>query len=112
MGSRVDRMIIVDRGLRRPRPGVLTRRRRALVLHLLEEIAEEGKKKGVPKDRSATAREYSRELNRYYPQLGAPLATVTRVAEQALYAPERPNREELRAFAEAGRSVLRALRQQ
>ncbi len=94
----------------RPRPGALTRRRRTLVRRMLEEIAEEGKKKGVPKSRSSTAREYSHTLNHYYPDLDRPLATLTPIAERALYAPDHPSRGELRSFTSAGRSVLQALR--
>ncbi|MFP4566607.1 MAG: DUF4129 domain-containing protein [Spirochaetaceae bacterium] len=85
------------------------RRQRHVILRKLDEIAEEGKKKGVPFEPFQTAREYSRTLQQDHPALTGALGTVVHTAEQALYSHHPLARGQLRSFTEAARSVVRAL---
>jgi hypothetical protein len=87
------------------------RRQRNIVTRMLEDIAEEGKKKGAPHDPSQTAREYSRTLQSVYPDLAPALETVRSTAEDALYSNHRIARTRLRDFALAARSVVRTLKE-
>lgn len=91
-------------------PPARVRRQRTVIRRMIEEIAEEGKKKGAPLEPYLTAREYSRLLQQHHPGLADTLQTVVRTAEQALYSGRRLGRDELRAFVEASRAVARTLR--
>ncbi|MFW5797503.1 MAG: DUF4129 domain-containing protein [Spirochaetota bacterium] len=86
------------------------RRQRSLAGRLLEEIAEEGEKKGVPRTPSHTAREHSLVLQNAYPPLGECLPTVVDTAERALYSSRRLSAEETHALLRAARDAVRTLR--
>ena len=82
-----------------------------MILRKLDEIAEEGKKKGVVFEPSQTTREYSQTLQQGYPGLSGALETVVRTAEKALYSHHHLARGELHSFVGAARSVVRTLQE-
>lgn len=92
-------------------PPLRVRRQRHVIRGVIEEIAEEGKKKGAPREPYHTAREYSRLLLQRYPDLADALSAVVATAEQALYSNHRLARADIRRFVTAARSVLRRLKE-
>ncbi|NBB90018.1 MAG: DUF4129 domain-containing protein [Spirochaetes bacterium] len=87
------------------------RRQRHVILRKLEEIAQEGKKKGAVFEPSQTTREYSQRLQQGYPALSGALQTVVRTTEKALYSKHPLARGELHRFVEAAHSVVRTLQE-
>jgi hypothetical protein len=87
------------------------RHQRGLVERMLGEIFAEGTKKGASWQPWLTAREYSLELARAYPQIRSSLETVVDTAETALYSPHKVDRRRIRMFREAARHAVDTLKE-